>query len=92
MVVENYLHMLSPLYTLHPIDPSHLFNIIFPVERVRLPKPTMSFSNLSKKIDFTLIGGTKDKIVRVDSMGRGVLYNDHLHAVAPLPSTMVPKH
>jgi hypothetical protein len=52
----------------------------------------MSFSNLSEKIDFTLVDGTKDKIVRVNSMGRGVLYDDHLHAVAPLPSTTAPKH
>jgi hypothetical protein len=79
------------------MDPSQLFHPIFspapsPVERSRLPEIAMSFGNLSENIDFTLVGGRKDKIVGVDSMGRGVLYDDHLHAVAPLPNTTAPKH
>jgi hypothetical protein len=96
MVVENYLHRPSPWYTVHRIDPSQLFDPIpivspAPVEKALLPEPAMSFGNLSEDITFALVGRGNDKIVALDQMGRAVLYDDDLHAVAPLPSATAPK-
>ncbi|KAM0898556.1 hypothetical protein ACQ4PT_021876 [Festuca glaucescens] len=44
-----------------------------------LPKRSMSF-DLPDSMQFSLLGCQKDKIVGVDDMGRGVLYDDGSHS------------
>ncbi|KAM0903521.1 hypothetical protein ACQ4PT_018579 [Festuca glaucescens] len=79
----------SPCCTLHRIEPSRLF---FPDasegRAAPLPEPSISFAH-SGNMQFSLLGRGKDKIVGVDNMGLGVLYDDGSHTVRPLP-TMVP--
>ncbi|CAM0946975.1 unnamed protein product [Alopecurus aequalis] len=93
LVVDNHKRMpSSPWYTLHRIDTFQLFHShgyaggrANPVVEAPLPEREMSF-DLSGRMRFSLLGRCKDKIVGVDGMGRGVLYDDSLHSVRPLPT------
>ncbi|KAK1614775.1 hypothetical protein QYE76_020292 [Lolium multiflorum] len=96
LVVHGYTVRRSPWYALHRIDTSRLFCPDGSADRAAntvvdapLPERRMSF-NLPGIMQFSLLGRQKDKIVGVDDMGRGVLYDEGSHSVRPLPSMAPP--
>ncbi|KAM0852477.1 hypothetical protein ACQ4PT_051732 [Festuca glaucescens] len=96
LVVHRYAVRRSPWYALHRINTSRLFCPNGSADRAAntvvdapLPERRMSF-DLPGSMQFSLLGRQKDKIVGVDDMGRGVLYDDGSLSVRPLPSMAPP--